>query len=369
MPESEAAAPGAAGGPLARRSAPRARRLLILLLVVASLWAAAFVLASAAAPALARAALPKVQARLAALGIVLGEVSYARLRVSPWLTRLRLSDLSARLDLNPRNQVELRTQLDLATLEVRLGNPFGWRGSVRATGREFRLHPSDLPRQLPFDRFANFDVTIGDLPLGDPRQAATAIRDKLMALFLENQATGEVAFSAEVIVVVDDVERVARLYTERSGGSFSLRFRADDIRALAQAKDLGLVAEQIEIVAHYPLRAPALLLLTDQARALSMQYAPADAWLRDAMRHVIWSFLLARTFGPDFATTVTDAQELRPGNTPDERAMDFHNNAVGRRLVAENVPLAAVPERVRSDPDIIRHPDEVARFGAQRLLR
>jgi hypothetical protein len=222
---------------------------------------------------------------------------------------------------------------------------------------------------LPFERFTDVSLTIGDLPLGDPRQAADTIREKLKALFFENLAPGEVAFSGDVIIVVGDVERVAHLYTEQLRETFRLRFREDDIRAIAQAKGLDLVPEQIEIVSLYPLRAPALLLLTDQARALARAHAPNDVWLEDAMRHVIWSFLLTRTFGPEFAITVTDAQELRPGNTPDERTMDFHNNAIGRRLFADSVALAALPDRVRSDPDVIRNPDEVGHFGADRLLR
>ena len=111
------------------------------------------------------------------------------------------------------------------------------------------------------------------------------------------------------------------------------------------------------------------MLLTDQARDQSRHYEPADVWLQDALRHVIWSFLLTRSFGPEFAVKVTDAQEMRPGNTPNERAMDYHNNAIGRRLVADGVALAALPRRVREDPDIIRHPDKVDGFGAHRLLR
>ena len=161
----------------------------------------------------------------------------------------------------------------------------------------------------------------------------------------------------------------ANFSTERVGDSFKLRFREEDIRAIAQAKDMGLVPEQVEIVSLYPLRAPVILALTDQARTLATQHAPDDVWLQDAMRHVIWSFLLTRTFGPEFAVRVTDAQELRPGNTPDERAMDFHNNAIGRRFVAGNVRLDDLPDLVRSDRDVIRHPDEVERFGEDRLLR
>jgi hypothetical protein len=347
----------------------RTHRLLILLLLVGSLWALAWSLTSALVPRLAREALPTLQARLEPVGIELGDIAFSRLRISPWLNGLVLSDLQARLDLKPRDRIKLRSRLEIAALEVRLTRPFGLRGAVQATGLEVRLDPSDRPPKLPFDRLSNARLTIGDLPLGDPRQAANAIRDKLQALFSENQAIGEVEFSGEVILEIDGVAQAANLYTERVGETFRLRFREDDIRAIAQARGMDLVPEQIEIVSLYPLRAPVILALTDQARALAMQHAQDDLWLQDAMRHVIWSFLLTRTFGPVFAATVTDAHELRPGNTPNERAMDFHNNAIGRRFVSGNVPLADLPRRVLSDPDVIRHPDEVEHFGEDRLLR
>jgi hypothetical protein len=347
----------------------RTHRLLILLLLVGSLWALAWSLTSALAPRLARKSLPAFQARLEPIGIGLSDVAFSGLRISPWLNGLVLSDLQARLDLKPRDQIQLRSQLDIATLAVRLTHPFSLRGAVQATGLEVRLDPSDRSLRLPFDRLSKARLAIGDLPLGDPRQAANAVREKLQALFSENVAIGEVELSGEVILEIGGVAQVANLYTERVGGTFKLRFREDDIQTISQAKGMDLVPEQIKIVSLYPLRAPVILALTDQARALATEHAPDDFWLQDAMRHVIWSFLLARTFGPVFATTVTDAQELRPGNTPNERAMDFHNNAVGRRLVSENVALADLPHRVRLDRDVIRHPDEVEHFGEGRLLR
>jgi hypothetical protein len=320
-------------------------------------------------PRLARQALPALQARLEPVGVGLGNIEFSGLRISPLLNGLVLSDLQARLDLKPRDRNQLRSRLEIATLEVRLTRPFGLRGAVLATGLEVHLDPSDRPPQLPFNRLANARLTIGDLPLADPRQAANAIRDKLQALFSENQAIGEVEFRGEVILDIEGAAHAADLYTERAGETFRLRFREEDIRAIAQARGMDLVPEQIEIVSLYPLRAPVILALTDQARALSIQHARDDPWLQDAMRHVIWSFLLTRTFGPAFAGKVTDAQELRPGNTPDERAMDFHNNAIGRRFVSEDVPLADLPRRVLSDADVIRHPDEVEHFGEDRLLR
>jgi hypothetical protein len=169
----------------------RTHRLLILLLLVGSLWALVWSLTNAFVPALAREALPTLQTRLEPIGIGLGDVAFSGLRISPWLNGLVLSDLEARLDLNPRDRIQMRSRLDIATLEVRLTHPFSLRGAIQATGLDVRLDPSDRPSQLPFDRISNARLAIGDLPLGDPRQAANAIRDKLKALFFENRAIGE----------------------------------------------------------------------------------------------------------------------------------------------------------------------------------
>jgi hypothetical protein len=105
-----------------------------------------------------------------------------------------------------------------------------------------------------------------------------------------------------------------------------------------------------------------------RARDVARREAPGDLCLEDAMRHVFWSFLLTNQFSPEFALLVTYAQEMRPGNTPDERAMDFHNNAVGRNLATEGIFFGALPDQVRTDPGIIRDPEEVGSFG-DRLLR
>ena len=194
-------------------------------------------------------------------------------------------------------------------------------------------------------------------------------RSKLSDLFGDNLAVGDVEFSGDVQIAIDDDFLTAHLYTERDGDDFRLRFEEADIQAISERKGMALVPEQVAIVADYPLRAPIVLLLTDRARSLSLRHEPDDFWLRDAHRHVTWSFLLTERFGPEFATRVTDAQELRPGNTADERTMDFHNNAVGRRLVADGTRATALPEIVRTAPFVIRHPDQVQSFGEGNLAR
>jgi hypothetical protein len=303
------------------------------------------------------------------LGIGLEDLSFKTSRVSPLLNRIELGGLSPRFDLDLRDKTRLQSTMDTQAAEVDLGNPFNLRGSVRLSGLEIRLDASDLPSSLPFDHFANAQLSIENLSLMRPRQTAQDLRRKLKALFLENEAVGDVKFSGDVKLTVDEVELTAHLFTEQNGDRFRLRFRKSDIQELSDRKNMGLAPEQIKIISYYPLRAPVIMSATDRARDLARQHEPNDVWLRDAHRHVTWSFLLTQHFGPDFATRVTNAHEKRQGNTPNERAMDYHNNAIGRRLFADGVALDTLAQRVRKDPDIIRHPDEVDAFGEERLLR
>ncbi|NCA71436.1 MAG: hypothetical protein EOM91_15350 [Sphingobacteriia bacterium] len=344
-------------------------RVLFGLIVIATVWALLWGSATWLLPRLASQAHAPITALLRAHRIELEELTVSRLRVSPWLDALRLGQVHARFDLNPDDRIHLSSRLDIAEVGVQLTQPLGLRGRITLQGLELTIDPADRSPSLPLERLSDGVLRIDALPLSDPGRVATILREKLRRLFFENQAVGEVELSARVWIDIGGEAWAARLYTKPVGEGFKLRFHADDIQAISAAKGMDLVAEQIEIVTDYPLRAPVILVLTDRARALAKAEAPDDHWLADALRHVIWSFFLTRTFGPEFATLVTDAQELRPDNTPNERAMDFHNNAIGRQLSATSVTLEEIPRYAREDPRIIRHPDEVARIGEERLLR
>jgi hypothetical protein len=343
--------------------------ILALLVVAVALWAAVWLSASYVAPRLVDTMLPKVAGQVEKLGIGLTDLSFADIRVSPLLNRVTLTEFHSRIDLTPRDDIRLQSEANIGALEVRLQNPFTLRGSVLAEGLDVQLDPSDLPERFPYGRFTNAELLFADLPLTDPREAARTIRERLKELFSENAVVGSGRFSGEVQIDIDGMQKIVHLYTERQGERFRLRVSSTDVKILADHMGLELASEQVEIVSIYPLRLPVILVITVRARDLSERHEPQDAWLRDAHRHVTWSYLLTGRFGAEFAETVTNAQEMKPGNTPEERAMDFHNNAVGRRLSIEGVTLDALPRRVRIDSDIIRHPDEVASFGEERLLR
>ncbi|HYO45973.1 MAG TPA: hypothetical protein VEY33_04710, partial [Gemmatimonadota bacterium] len=309
-----------------------------------------------------------VVAQAQAKGITLEDFVYEDLHVSPLFNRVTLEGVEAKFDLEPKDNIRLRSSIRLQTVEVHLRRSLRARGDVAARGIEVRFDSADLPPSLPYGYLFDAEARVRDLPLADPRQAFEEVRFALKDLFKEGWVKGEADFSGKARVTVNDAETVATIYTERKEGRFRLRVEAEAVRSLARQLDLDLAEEQVEIASTYPLRMPVIMRITDRARDVARDQAGGDFWLEDAMRHVFWSFLLTERFGPESALLVTDAQEMRPGNTPDERDMDFHNNAVGRKLSAEGLAFDALPQRVRTDPGIIRDPAAVDGFR-DRLLR
>lgn len=351
-------------------SRSRLRWLSVFVVILVILWASAWGVASLLAPRLVRSSVVRLTTQVAQPGISLDDLRFESVSVSPLLNSIKLSNFHAQFDLNPRDNIRLKSSVDVDEIKVVVGIPFIPNGSVQVSGLEVNFDASDLPRSLPFDRFTNAHLKVGNLPLTRPRQAAQEISRKIEELFFENKAVGDLQFSGEVQLSVDEVEMVARLYSEQEGERFRLRFMEHDIQLISDAKGMNLVAEQVAIVSDYPLRVPVIMVITDRALDLAKFHEPDDEWLHDAHRHVTWSYLLTQHFGSEFALKVTDAQEMRPGNTPDERAMDYHNNAIGRKLFAKGVTLAALPRQIREHPDIIRHPNEVESFRqSSRLLR
>lgn len=334
------------------------RRLLRILVILLVCWLALWGVASFAVPEVVDAMVAYAIPTIERAGIRVDSLDYGTVKVSPTLTGATARGISAVFDLSPTDKITLSSSFVAGEAAVRLTQPLRLRGDLTIDDFEISFHETDRPRRLFFDRLTQAHVHIDDLPLSSPRTALLEIFRRLDELFLENTLVGNVEFYGQAIIRIDDLRVPAELYTERQGDNFHLRFRQHDIEALATAAEVALSTEQIEIVSLFPLRVPTLIQITRQSRSLSRRHYPRHAWLQDALRHVAWSFLLTREFGPEFAKEVTDAQEAKPGNTANERAMDFHNNAVGRRFASDGTQLADLPGLVGSDPNVIRHPDE-----------
>jgi hypothetical protein len=130
----------------------------------------------------------------------------------------------------------------------------------------------------------------------------------------------------------------------------------DDVRRVSQGYVEQLTKTEIELVAKNPVRAPALLRLSEQASAEALSLHRRDrTFPQDAFRHVYWSYLLTREFGAAFAEQVTNAHEIDPTYEEREanRQMDLANNAVGRTYALAEVSEGDIAERIRHDPRVV----------------
>lgn len=343
------------------------RRLLGLLLVLSACWLGLWGIASMAAPQVADKILAYAISRVQPLGVAVDSISYQKIQVSPTLLGTTANGVSAAFDLAPTDDFKLSSTFKAREISMRLANPLQMRVNLTMEDFEVSFHAADRPRRLPFDRLTNANLHIEELPLLSPRAAAVEIYEGLEELFFENALVGNFEFRGDVVMKIHDQTFPALLYTERRGDQFRLRFSREDVQTLVDAADVNLSDEQIDIISLYPLRVPFMIEITREARTLSKRTYPDDPWLRDAMRHVSWSFLLTQEFGPEFAKEVTDAQETKAGNTAAERSMDYHNNAMGREFAGANRRLTDLERLVRSHPDVLRHPDEVA--SRSKLMR
>jgi hypothetical protein len=141
-------------------------------------------------------------------------------------------------------------------------------------------------------------------------------------------------------------------------GGQALVLRAEDLRPISSLFDEALTDAEIDLVSIYPLRAAQLLRIKDDAESTARAaYERDDQVPQDAYRHVLWSYLLTNRYGRQFAQRVTDAHEQgETGNTPAEREMDYHNNAIGRGYSEHKVRRTQILTRVQSDESVLRSP-------------
>jgi hypothetical protein len=149
-----------------------------------------------------------------------------------------------------------------------------------------------------------------------------------------------------------------RIRVHQQDATYTLILDPADLRPISALFEERLTTAEMKLIAAYPLRAPRLLRIKDDAESSASKAYQRDARVpQDAYRHVLWSYLLTRAYGESFATRVTDAHEQGDtGNTPGEREMDYHNNGVGRRLAREELERRDILSHVQTDPRVMREP-------------
>ena len=190
-------------------------------------------------------------------------------------------------------------------------------------------------------------------------EAQIAIRDfirELSVLFREGRTKLPIEFSGISTFVIKVKPVNARLSMGWRDGESNLTMDPVDLKQISNQLEEPLTEAEIKVVSEYALRAPRLLRIRDQAQITSRDARQKDSSVpEDAYRHVLWSFLLTRAYGADFAKVVTDAhEEGETGNTALERKMDYHNNEIGRSYAKKGYSESSLLGRAMTDAEVIR---------------
>ncbi len=149
----------------------------------------------------------------------------------------------------------------------------------------------------------------------------------------------------------------ATVYSETDGRQTRIMLDRDDVKRVSAGYAQPLTETEVDLVAHYPTLAPTLLQITDKAKREAAARRQADrGFAEDAFRHVLWSYLLTREYGAEFAQIVTDAHEIGATYETGEaaRQMDLQNNAIGRDYALAGVREEDVGRRFESDVRVMR---------------
>ncbi|MFT3829677.1 MAG: hypothetical protein QM691_08235 [Opitutaceae bacterium] len=222
--------------------------------------------------------------------------------------------------------------------------------------------PADLPFAsdefgVAIDRIDGGRLVLAKLDLSaGPRAVASALARELTELARDGRTTRELELGASLHFRLKGRPLTVRLETERRHGATWLRFNASDIAELSRRYDRPLTSNEQQLLCEHPQRALLLLRIKEYAERLSQRLARTDrAYGEDFTRHVIWSYWLTRTFGPDFAQQVTDAHEAgATDNTAADHRQDYANNLVGRTYAAAKKSENQVLKLIKTDPLIVR---------------
>ena len=256
--------------------------------------------------------------------------------------------------------------------DVRVDRMEAWltgRSEVTIAAHGIAIDSNDVPPEEGDNALAESDSTgesvavdtlqvCLDLALLDPIPGLESALPELVSLAVSGSTRLALETKGVIEFSLKSKPAVVHFHTLPGPRGTHLVLNPEDLRPLSERFQEELTDAEIELISEVPLRTARLLRIKDDAESTAQRAFDQDDQVpQDAYRHVLWSFLLTKAYGTDFARRLTDAhEEGDTGNTPAEREMDYHNNAVGRRYFKQKVARKAILARVQSESDVIREP-------------
>lgn len=188
----------------------------------------------------------------------------------------------------------------------------------------------------------------------DPDQSMRRVYKDLAQLLARGDTTGRLRMQGVVYFDFGKAGVLPQRFTTRSDRELTrIVLNRDDLDQVAPKFASRLSQGDLNLVADHPLKAPRLLEIRRETEEKSRELRWAQKnFPEDVYRHVLWSYLLTKEYGSEFAETVTNAHESGSYNTEEEMAKDRRNNRIGIYYALNDVPEAKILSRIQSDPRI-----------------
>jgi hypothetical protein len=310
----------------------------------------------------------------------LSELSYADAALSS-LSDVTWTDFNitaTKVSSGPSKET-MKAKVSIKELKIETVGFFVGLFNVSAKGLNISIESSDAASSSDHDlpnglQEGNLLIPL-KLNVMNPGKAKAQLRNyviEMKNLWEFGKTTVPINFKAEEILAMKGNSFAISLWVEQKDGNSRLVAKKEDIFFINETilpKTMTSTPVDIEIIANNPLKAPQLWQI-----CLKSSNTAADAHRQnaripeDAYRHVLWSFLLTKEYGADFATEVTNAHEMtmdaEEKNDPNAKAshqQDYANNETGRQYALQGYSESSILDRVMRDPKVIR--DEMVRMS------
>jgi hypothetical protein len=200
-------------------------------------------------------------------------------------------------------------------------------------------------------RFIEYETYVS---IFNPNQSMRRIYGHLAELLDGGDTSGRLKMQGTVFFDFgQDQVFEQKFHTQQNGNLYRVVLDIKDLNLVAPKFASRLSTGDLNLVANHPLKAPRLLEIRRETEEKSreLRWAVKD-FPEDVYRHVLWSYLLTKEYGPKFAQLVTNSHEEGSFNTEEEIAKDRQNNTVGIQYAVNEVPESSLLERMRNDPRI-----------------
>jgi len=256
---------------------------------------------------------------------------------------------------------EFSIHIDKVTITVE--NIFERMFSVKVSGASAissKYKASSLDSSEDSDEFDENEFKVQlQLTSLKPRDIVYQFRgfSSVLGNFFKNGRTKfPVEFSGKVKLVNKKRVFKVRVMIQREGEEYVMVMDKQDLEDLCKVIQQPLNDHEITVFSRNPLRVPRLLKIRDYVYAASSKkHREKPSIQEDPYRHILWSFLLTRAFGEDFAKELSMAHEGAPDSATEkgtERMQDIVNDRVGRRYASSGYSESAIEDLMMADPEV-----------------